>query len=100
VDDAVELICRSAELKQFKTTAESQKEMEDLALACQLKAALVEKHPDLYIASRYGNVLVYCAAGDRHARKVKAAVGEVCSQIKGVNNIEVHAGVSPPANAV
>jgi len=100
VNDAVELICRSAEMKQFKTTPESNKEMEDLALACQIKAAVVEKHPDVFVASKYGNVLVYCTEGDRHARKLKAIIGELCSTIEGVNNVEVHAGVTPPANAV
>lgn len=100
VEDATELICRSAEMDQFKTTAESQHEMEDLALACAVKAALVDRYPDVSVASKYGNVLIYCAAGDRHVRKLKAATAGVRKSLDGVNNIEVHAGVTAPANAV
>ncbi|MFC1610500.1 AAA family ATPase [Myxococcota bacterium] len=98
VDDAVDLISRSAELKQFQTTVESQQEMDDLALASQIKAAVVEKHPEISVACRYGNVLVYCAAGDRHERKVKASLDQMSTA--GIHNVEIHAGVSPPANAV
>jgi cytidylate kinase len=100
VDDATELICRSAEMKQFKTTPDSQQQMEDLALACRVKATLVERHSDVSVASKYGNVLIYCDAGDRYARKLKASAEELCGSIEGVNNIEVHCGVTPPDSAV
>ncbi|MFH1130946.1 MAG: cytidylate kinase-like family protein [Pseudomonadota bacterium] len=100
VNDAVELICEAVKKKQFATTAASQQQMEDLAIASQVKAALIEKHPNAFVASTYGNVLVYCAAGDRSARRIKSDVSEICSKIKGVNNIEIHAGVNPPASAV
>jgi cytidylate kinase len=100
VDDAVEVICQSSEMEQFRTTADSRQEMEDLALACQIKAAIVEAHPNVSVASRYGNILVYCDASDRAVRKLKANINEICSAIEGVNNVEVHAGVAPPANAV
>jgi cytidylate kinase len=100
VDDATELICRSAEMKQFKTTSESQRRMEDLALACRVKATLIDRHSDVSVASTYGNVVIYCDAGDRYARKVKASAEDLCGNIDGVNNIEVHAGVTPPDSAV
>lgn len=100
VDDAVEMICRSVEMRQFRTTTDSQQEMEDLSLACQIKAAIVEKFPNVSVASRYGNVLIYYAAGDRAARKLKSTIGEICSAIEGVNNVEIHAGVAPPPSAV
>jgi cytidylate kinase len=100
VDDAVDLICRSVELKQFETSKASQHEMEDLALACQVKAVLLDHHSDVAVSSKYGNVVIYCSGGDRHVRKVRADIKELCTSVKGINNIEVHGGVSPPSSAV
>ena len=99
VDDAVDLICRSVGMKQFETTKASQHAMEDLALACQVKAVLLDHHPNVAVSSTYGNVVVYCA-GDRHARKLRAEIKAVCTSIKGINHIEVHGGVTPPVSAV
>jgi cytidylate kinase len=100
VNDAVDLIAQSVAMEQFESTPDSRQAMEDLAIACQVKAALIEKYPDVSVVCRYGNVVVYGAAGDRHARKLKNSVGEICSDVKGVNNTEVHVGVAPPASAV
>jgi cytidylate kinase len=100
VDDAVDLICRSAAMPQFQTTAESRRQMADLMLACEIKAALVDSYPDISVSNRYGNLLIYGVAGDRQASKLKARVQEICSKKEGINNIEVHAGVAPPDDAV
>lgn len=100
VEDAADLICRSVRLKQFTTTADSKRDMADLVLACEVKAALVDDHPDVAITSKGGNVLVYCAAGDRHGRKVRDQLESLRRSIDGINNIEVHAGSSPPESAV
>ena len=85
---------------QFQPTAESEHCMTDLVLACQIKAALVPNHPDVSVASNYGNVVVYAQAHERQARKVQASVQEVCSGLDVVNSFEVHAGVHPPPSAV
>jgi len=100
VDDAADLICRSARLKQFATTTESKRDMADLVLACEVKAALVDDHPDVDIASKGGNVLVYCSGGERHGRKVRVMFDSLRESIDGINNIEVHVGASPPQSAV
>ena len=100
IEDAAELICRSLEMPQFKRTPESGQDMDDLALACQVKAELVAKHPDVAVASRHGNVVVYAPASDRQARKLKAALRSVGERIEGLNNVEVHAGARPPDSAV
>ena len=76
------------------------KAMEDLSLACQLKSALIEKHPNVAIVSDYGNILIYVNVNERQAREIKDMAESFLSNTDGVNNIEVHAGVSPPDNAV
>lgn len=100
VDDAVEAIYQSARLSHFQATKESQREMEDLALACELKAELVEKYPGIRVKSTYGNILLYVDAGEHYARKVQMSAEALRSKLKGINNIEIHAGVSPPPEAV
>jgi hypothetical protein len=96
LDDAAELICDAVSRDQFRTTPASQQEMEDLALACEVKAALVEKHPEVMVTSRYGNVVIYGNLGGGQARRLDGAV----RGIDGVNNVEVHAGVSAPEGAI
>lgn len=100
MEDAADLICRSARLKQFASTPDSKRDMADLVLACEVKAALVEEHPDVAVTSKSGNVLVYSAAGDRHGRKVRSQVESLCQSIDGINNIEVHVGAAAPESAV
>jgi cytidylate kinase len=100
VDDAVELICCSVKMPQFQNTAESRQEMADLALACEIKADLVDKYPDVSVSSKYGNILVYGITGERSASRVKARVVEICSKMDGVNNIEVHTDIPAPDGAV
>jgi len=45
VDDAVDIICSTVGLKHFKTTPESQKVVDDLLLATQVKTKLVAELP-------------------------------------------------------
>lgn len=100
VTNAVDLICRAANLEQFRTTRESQQKMDDLALASQVKAALVDPHLNVAVTSEYGNVLVYAKANDRATHKLEEKAKTLSREIKGINNIEVHAGVPIPPNAV
>jgi cytidylate kinase len=100
VDDAVEIICQCARLKQFATSTDSRRAMADLVLACDVKAALVDHYPDVSVTSTNGNVLVYCAPGERHGRKLRGQVAQLRKSIEGIHNIEVHVGASPPENAV
>ena len=44
VSDAVEFICDAANKDQFRTTDEYKRKMDDFAIACQVKAALVSMH--------------------------------------------------------
>ena len=100
VGGVVEMIAGAVEMKQFKATKDSQRQMDDLLLACQVKAAVVDEFHEVRVSSHNGNVLVYCAAGDRHGHKVKRSAQSASKELPGVNNIEVHAGVAPPAGAV
>ena len=97
VADAVDFICQAADLPQFRTTKESQRKMDDLALASQMKAALVHDYPGISVTAEYGNILIYTKADDRLARKLEEKAKSLCRDIEGINHLEVHIGtVVPP----
>ena len=100
VSDAVEFICHAATRDQFKTTDEYKRKMDDFAIACQVKAALVDPFSEAGVTSQYGNVLIYIKSGDRVAQKLKNRVKGLDKEIKGINNLEIHAGVPVPSDAI
>ncbi len=95
VSNAVDFVCRAAEMEQFKATRESQQKMDDLALACRVKAALVELNADVEVTCEYGNVLVFAGTDDRLARRLREKIRALGRDIGGINNIEVHSGAPP-----
>ena len=100
VDDAVELICRAVTRDQFKTSKEGRRRLQDLAIACQVKAALVNDYFDVGVTSEYGNVLVYTKAGDRLAHKLEERARHLAGEIQGINNLEMRTDIPFPPNAV
>jgi len=96
VADAVDFICQAAELPQFKATEESQRKMDDLALASQMKAALVHDYPGISVTAEYGNILIYTKADDRFAHKLEEKAKSLCRDIEGINSVEVHTGAAIP----
>ncbi len=99
VDDAVEFIVQAASRPCFQSTPESQRKMDDLALASQVKAALVKEECfEIGVTSEYGNVAIYIAKGGRQQHRLHDKLEIVRNSIPGVNHLEVLEGLpSPPA---
>jgi len=100
VADAVDFICQAVGLNQFRTTTKSQQKMDDLALASQVKAALIVVYPGIAVTSDYGNVLIYTKAEDRIASKLEKKVRSLSKEIKGVKSLAVHPGRTIPPSAI
>jgi cytidylate kinase len=100
VEDAVDFICQAAVREKFRTTDASRQKMEDLALACQVKAFLVNAFSDVAVTSEYGNVIVYTKTQERLSHKLKEKAKSLKGKMEGINNLEVHAGLPYPPNAV
>lgn len=100
VDDAVDFICQAVDQKQFKTSKKSQQKMDDLALASQIKAALVVVSPNIAVTSDYGNVLIYSKAEDRIVRKLEKKAMSISDEIKGIKTLEIHPGRKLPTSAI
>jgi cytidylate kinase len=93
-DDAVKLICQALESDRFKTTPESQMEVNDLALAARVKAELVDLVPSANVSAQEGTVYVDARATLTQEEQITDEIKAVVDQIPGVKEIKVH--VSPP----
>ncbi len=89
VNDAVELICQAAKSERFATTAESQKTMEDLLLASEVKAVVINMKPDIEVTAKDGLVRIVApihgAQETGHVEEIKA----LARTVPGVKEIEV-----------
>ena len=99
VEDAVSFICQAAKSDAFRTTDKSLQETKDLALACRVKAELVDEFPSLGVTSQYGNVIVYTRDKNPGA-KLQKQLEAVHNRIDGIYNLEIHSAAALPPDAV
>ena len=90
VNDAVDIICNTVGLDDFRTTAASQKAMDDLVLSAEVKAALIDLKPDLEVTSRNGVVHIETAVMESREEELVHKIDEIAKGIAGVKEIKVH----------
>lgn len=90
VDDAVDIICHTAKMGKFKTTFESQKAMDDLAVAAQVKAAIIDLKPDIQVVARDGNVLLGTRTYVLREPELIDAITKIARSIEGIKSVEVN----------
>lgn len=95
VDDAVDIICHTAGLKDFQTTPESRKAMDDLLLASEVKATLIDLKPDVEVYSDSGKVSVTTSARLSQEEKLVQDIEGVVKTIPGVKEVTVHIQLDP-----
>ena len=96
IDDAVHIICETLALDSFKTSPESQQHVEDLALAAEVRAALVDLEPDVDVIASKGNVQIHTAALLTRERNVLKDIEVIAGSIEGVKEIAVGAKPKNP----
>ena len=74
--------------------------MDDLALASQVKATLIDAYPAIAVTSDYGNVLIYTKGDDRLVKKLEGKVKSLLAEIEGLNSLEIHPGGKIPPQAI
>jgi cytidylate kinase len=99
VDDAVSFICQAAQSEAFRTTEESMQRVKDMALACRIKAEIVDDFPTLGVTCQYGNVIVYTKEKS-HSSKLQKQLEEIRKNNSGIYNLEIHSGGTFPPDAV
>lgn len=89
VDDAVDVICHTAGLETFKTTFESQKAMEDLVLASEVKTTLLELKPEIQVFVRDGVVTLGASAQIMKDPDLVLEMEGIVGRIPGVKEVNV-----------
>lgn len=95
MDDAVYMVCQLAGSPAFKATSQSQKVLEDLYLASQVKIALIDNWPDCGIVVTEGAVEVDVTQGhfldeEYHEADIKEKVFLLTRDIEGIQKLRVN----------
>jgi cytidylate kinase len=89
VSDAVEIIGHAAQLDTFKTTFESQRAMDDLVLAAEVKAALLELKPDIQAIASNGKVFLGTKVSQMQQPEEIKEIERIARSIPGVKDLEI-----------
>jgi cytidylate kinase len=89
VDDAVDVICHTAGLQTFKTTFESQKAIEDLVLASEVKTTLLEIKPDIQVFARDGVITLGASSQIMKDPDQVREMEKIVAAIPGVKEVMV-----------
>jgi hypothetical protein len=90
VDDAVSLVMHAARLPCYQTTAESQKRVNDLALAAEVKAALIDHFPGTETSADDGVVSVKVDVPHIQEKQAYERVRQLVEKVEGVKEVRVH----------
>jgi cytidylate kinase len=96
VGDVVDLILYAARMPCFQTTPESQKIINDLTLAAEVKAALLSEFPTSRVTAKDGSVFVKIEIPLSHQEKTTNALKRIAENIDGVKEVNVY--VTPLIN--
>jgi cytidylate kinase len=89
VEDAANIICHTARLDNFKTTFESQKAMDDLVIAAEVKAALIGLKPDIGVSARDGRVVVGATTHLFEQPEIVDDIKKIALSIAGVRSVDL-----------
>ena len=89
VDDAVDIISNTARLKTFETTPQSQKAMDDLSLAYEVKTHLIPYKGDIEVHTDGGIVFVKTTADVSVESKLTRDIERIAGDIPGVKEVRV-----------
>ena len=101
VDFATDTICRTVGLKSFQTTLESQKTVEDLLLAAEVKWALVDLNPHAEASVHDGSVTVktvletVSSKSQEERDKLVGQIERIVKGIPGVKEVNIDATLYP-----
>jgi len=89
VDNAVDMICRTARMKSFATTPESRKALDNLCLACEVRCRLIGIKSDIKVRADSGNVLVTTEAHVSQEDALIREIKRIAETVAGVHEVRV-----------
>ncbi|MBU3948677.1 MAG: cytidylate kinase-like family protein [Proteobacteria bacterium] len=88
-DDAADIICHTASLEHFKTSPESQKRIEDLALAAEVRAELFDLCPYVETTANDGIVSVTARVHEYQRSNISPELISKAERVNGVKGIKM-----------
>jgi len=88
-DDAVDIISHTVGLKDFQTTPESEKKIDDLYLAAEVKAALIKIDHKIAVSAQNGVVLVKTEAPVLQQEALVNDIRKIANKIPGVKEVKI-----------
>ena len=89
VDDAVNIIKTMVQLPCFQITGDSQKKINNLALAAQVQTALFE-YPTANVTAKDGRVVITIKSPMDQKKTIIANTENIVKKIPGVKKVDVH----------
>ena len=89
VDDAVDLICDTVSKEHFKTTPESQRQIEDLALSAAINKALIDVGPDISVCVDNQTAYIDTEAAICAEESFVKEIREVVETFEGISDIKI-----------
>lgn len=90
LDNTVDIICRTVQLEQFRTTQQSRKLLEDLALAAKVKAKIVDDYPESNVTANGETVIIHVKASGSIGPKVIEDLKCLAKEVGEVQKVKVH----------
>lgn len=89
VDDVVDIICETAAKPTFKALSESQRAIENLALAAGIRAALLDEYPDCAVVAEGKFVEIFVRYTLHTDTMIPDKITEKVLKIPGVSSVSV-----------
>ncbi len=94
VDVAAEIVCRTVELPRYQIAPAARRQIDDLAIAAAVKAAIVDIKPAAVVQCAQGRVEIAITEKVLRADVVAERVRQRAVTIAGVEAVEVHSELS------
>jgi cytidylate kinase len=88
-DDAVDMICDCVSKEQFKTTPESQRQIEDLALSAAVHKVLIEVEPDIKVCVDNHIAFIETEAAVGAEKRLVEEIREVVRTFEGISDVKI-----------
>ncbi len=96
VDDAVDIICNTVALDDFRSTPESQQAMDDLVLSAEAKSLLVDYQPNIEVYATGGILHIGALVPESQEEALERKIKDTVRGIGGVKGIRIHTRSSIP----
>lgn len=89
-DDAADIICHAVGLEHFRTTPQSQKAIDDLVVAAEVKATLIDLKPDVEVSAQNGDVRVKAEAPESLETTLIEQMKKAARAVPGVKKVRIN----------